>query len=279
MTTASRVVEVLKTDTSYTFNIRAKNSMGKWGPQSDNVSITTQKDTTAPAVLSSITLLLLAGVFNLKWAKPSTLDLRGGGFKIYVYTSDTSASAVLIREVGYTSDSTQIIVGEKSQDASITITAGTTYYFWVTTLDDSGNESAKVATTPTSGAVSAADLTTVPSILSKTTGIDAKVVATTNLYTVPAGKTTIVTSAVIRVTAADTITVAPTLGIGIAAGEDDIIASTLLTGLDAVTKLWRFDVEGIAVIGAAAEIIKLGIDVGATATTMTISIDLIGYLL
>ena len=121
-------------------------------------------------------------------------------------------------------------------------------------------------------------LASYPSILSTTTGIDAKVVATINLYTVPAGKSTIVTSVIIRVTTADTITAVPALGIGIAAGEDDIIASTTLTGLDATTKYWKFDVEGTAKVGAAAEVIKLGIDTGATATTMTIAVDLIGYL-
>ena len=116
-------------------------------------------------------------------------------------------------------------------------------------------------------------------ILSTTTGIDAKIVATTNLYTVPVGNTAIVTGAVIRVTVADTVTVSPTLGIGIAAGEDDIISSTLLTGLNLITEFYKFNVEGIAVVGAATEVIKLGIDTGATATTMTISIDLIGYLI
>jgi hypothetical protein len=130
--------------------------MGVWSDLPTVVTKTTIKDTTTPAVPGAITLLLLSGVFSLKWAKPSTLDLRGGGYKVYVFTSDTPASAVLIREVGYTSDSTEIFIGEKSQDVSITITAGTTYWFWVTTLDASGNESAKVATTPVSGSVSVA---------------------------------------------------------------------------------------------------------------------------
>jgi len=160
MTTATRLNEKLKTNTTYIIRVRAKNSIGQWGDLSDTQFITTDYDTTAPAVLSSITLLMLAGMFQLKWSKPSTLDLRGGGFKIYVYTANTPASAVLIREVGYTADSAVIVIGEKSQDASITITAGTTYYFWVTTLDDSGNESAKVATTPGSGSVSAAGVST-----------------------------------------------------------------------------------------------------------------------
>lgn len=118
-----------------------------------------------------------------------------------------------------------------------------------------------------------------PHILSTTTGINAKTVANTNLYTVPAGKTAIITEAVVRVTAANTITVPPTLGIGIAAGEDDIFAATVLTGLDTTTKVYKFNAANTYVAGAATNIIKLGIDVGATATTMTISIDLIGYLI
>lgn len=151
MANSSRIIDGLKTNTLYSFQVKAKNSMGVWSDLPTAVTRTTLKDTTTPAVLSSITLLMLAGVFQLKWAKPTTLDLRGGGYKVYVYTSNTPASAVLIREVGYTADSTDIFVGEKSQDASITITAGTTYWWWVTTLDCSNNESAKVATTPASG--------------------------------------------------------------------------------------------------------------------------------
>jgi hypothetical protein len=66
---------------------------------------------------------------------------------------------------------------------------------------------------------------------------------------------------------------------GIAAGEDDIFASTYLIGLTATTKVYKFNLAGTYVAGAAAEVIKLGIDTGATATTMTIAIDLLGYLL
>jgi len=151
VTKSSRIIDALKTNTSYSFQVKAKNTVGQWSDLPVAVTRTTLKDTTTPAVLSSITLLMLAGMFHLKWAKPSTLDLRGGGFKIYIFTANTPASAKLIREVGYTADAVNIPIGEKSQDASITITAGVAYWFWVTTLDDSGNESAKVATTPASG--------------------------------------------------------------------------------------------------------------------------------
>jgi len=116
-------------------------------------------------------------------------------------------------------------------------------------------------------------------ILSTTTGINAKTVATTNLYTVPAGKTAIITGVIIRCTVATAVTVVPTLGVGIAAGEADIMPSTALTGLDLTTEFYRYSVEGVVVTGAAAAVIKLGIDTGATATTMTIAVDLIGYLI
>ena len=118
-----------------------------------------------------------------------------------------------------------------------------------------------------------------PVILSATPEIDAKVAVTTNLYTVPAGKICVICSVIIRVTAADTITVVPTLGIGVAAGEDDIISSAPLTGLDSAGEMWKGDVEGTAVTVAAAGVIKLGIDTGATATTMIITVYLVGYLI
>ena len=154
MSKSSRVIDGLKTNTLYSFQVRAKNSVGVWSDLPTAVTLTTSRDTSPPPSLSSITLLLLNGFFQLKWAKPTTLDLRGGGYKVYVWTSNTPASALLIKEIGYTSNSTEIFIGDRTQDGSLTITAGTTYWWWVTTLDASNNESARVATTPASGSVS-----------------------------------------------------------------------------------------------------------------------------
>lgn len=159
MAKSIRIIDGLKTDTLYCFQARAKNVLGIWGDINDPVFHTTIKDTTTPPVLGSATLLLLAGCFQIKWAKPSTLDIRSGGFKIYVHTVDVPVEAKLIREVGYTSDGVEILIGEVTQDVSITITSGTTYYFWVTVLDASGNESPKVATTPGSGSVTSTSST------------------------------------------------------------------------------------------------------------------------
>ena len=113
--------------------------------------------------------------------------------------------------------------------------------------------------------------------LSVTTGIDAKVIATTDLYTVPAGDTVVVTRAEVRCTAATSITVAATAGVGVAAGEDDIFNSQLLNGLITSNKVFKFPVGGVGVIAAAGEVVKLGIDIGATGTSQTFEVDLFGY--
>ena len=118
-----------------------------------------------------------------------------------------------------------------------------------------------------------------PSILSQTTGIDAKSTGTTTLFTVPTGYRGYITEIVFRAT---TVTAfggtVPTLGVGVAAGEADIMPSTALTGFDATNEIYRFSCEGTYVSVAAGSAIKLGIDTGATGTTFTIEVYLIGFL-
>ena len=118
----------------------------------------------------------------------------------------------------------------------------------------------------------------VSNVLSITTGIDAKTTGTTNLYTVPTGKTAVITEAYVRCTSATAITIAGTAGIGVWAGESDMFASQVLTGL---LGLWRFRMidPWFSVVGNSDEVIKLGIDVWAIWTSMTIAVDLIGYLI
>lgn len=127
--------------------------------------------------------------------------------------------------------------------------------------------------------VPASDVTGGVGVLSTTTGIDGKTVGTTNLYTVPGGKTAIITNAIIRITTATGLTGNCKAGIGIAAGETDIFASQALTGFDATTKHFEFIALGTKVNALSTEVIKLGIDVGFTATTATLAVSLIGYLL
>jgi len=85
----------------------------------------------------------------------------------------------------------------------------------------------------------------------------------------------------VALTVADTVTVVGTAGVGVAAGESDMISPVSLTGLTITGKVKQIypDLTDAQVIGQAAEIIKLGIDVGFTATTATLAVDLLGYLL
>ena len=116
-------------------------------------------------------------------------------------------------------------------------------------------------------------------LLARVTGIDFTIVAATNLYTVPTGRKCVVTSAIIRVTSANTISVAAQAGIGIAAGEDDILALVTLTELTAVDKAFRMSPTITFAVGSADNIIKLGVDIGAVATTMLCEVSLFGYLI
>jgi len=115
-------------------------------------------------------------------------------------------------------------------------------------------------------------------ILSSITGVDLKSVGVTTLFTVPTGKTATITQLVVRVTTGTAVTVPPTLGIGVAAGEDDIIVPTTLTGLNLTGEHYVLGNDGISVDATSTQVIKLGVDVGAAATTMTATIDLVGYL-
>lgn len=121
------------------------------------------------------------------------------------------------------------------------------------------------------------DVASGETLLDSVSSIDATADSTTNLYTVPAGQTVVITKVVLRVTAIDTLSVNPIGGVGIAAGEDDIFSPLEITGLTAVGDCWVFDAQAKAVDASASEIIKLGLDTLATATTLTLACDIFGY--
>lgn len=126
------------------------------------------------------------------------------------------------------------------------------------------------------------------SYISRTTGIDAKATGTTNLYTVPAGKSFIFMGAIVRCTAATAITVGPSYGIGVAAGEDDMVGSATYTTFTAADtflhNIGKFNLAGQNAqadpmpVATAAQVIKIGIDTAATGTSMTLAVDIHGYL-
>lgn len=115
-------------------------------------------------------------------------------------------------------------------------------------------------------------------VLSTIIGIDAKTVGVTDLFIVPTNFNAVITGAVIYVTAVSGLITVATGGIGINVTQDDIFAAVAFTGLDAVTKVFMLHSLGIVTLISAGTTIKFGIDIGATGTTQTVRIDLLGYL-
>lgn len=117
-----------------------------------------------------------------------------------------------------------------------------------------------------------------PMLLSTTTGIDGKAIANTALYIVPAGKTAIIVRYVVRVSAATAITTGPAAGIGNVAGTNNISASQAMNVLTSTTSIFIWDVLGQSISTAAAGVIYYNQGTGATGTSETLTIDLMGYL-
>lgn len=141
MSKSSRYIDGLKTNTLYTILVRAHNAKGWSADLSDAVEHTTLYDSSAPSSPGSpgITVITTINRYLLQWAIVSDAS----HYNLYVYTSNTPASAKIIKRI----HGTRCLVdeGEVTEDTSITIAASTTYYFWVTSVDASGNESSKVA--------------------------------------------------------------------------------------------------------------------------------------
>lgn len=145
------------------------------------------------------------------------------------------------------------------------------YYFDFTAIATGTGKKAKWNDLSAGGHVDFTYLATV-------TGIDGKTVGTTTLYTVPSGKTVVVTRVVVRCTAATAITVGPTFGVGIAAGEDDIVTSAAHTAFQVANTFVFCAIKDPAALGLTTNVIKLGIDTAATGTSMTLAVDIAGYL-
>lgn len=116
-------------------------------------------------------------------------------------------------------------------------------------------------------------------ILSSTVGINAKSTGQTTLYTVPAGKTAIITQAVVRCTAASSITNGPTASIGFTStAYSDIYMPENMLALTGTTSIFGYSTVGMSASAVAATAIKFNITSGASGTSQTLSVDLIGYL-
>jgi hypothetical protein len=119
----------------------------------------------------------------------------------------------------------------------------------------------------------------VPIVLATVGSIDGTSTGETLIYTVPVGERCIVTGAVVRLTAVTGFTSVPDAGIGTTGGADDIFASSALTGLDTAQEFFGFSLGGLSNSIAGGVEIDFGIDVAASATTYTLEVQIIGYLL
>ena len=98
------------------------------------------------------------------------------------------------------------------------------------------------------------------------------------IYNQGAGLGLVIVDVVVRLTAASAITVVPTVGVGFnAAGADNVFVPVALTGVTAVNDIWTFASTAKAVYAPGTATLLLGIDTGATGTTMLTSVDVIGY--
>lgn len=116
-------------------------------------------------------------------------------------------------------------------------------------------------------------------ILSTTAGIDGTSAVATTLYTVPSGRKAVITKAIVRCTTGTAITAEGYAGIGTNGNYDNIFSSLQLLGVDATDKGFVFqNVLAGFTIADQNLAIKFEIDTAFTATTTTLAIDLIGYL-
>lgn len=117
-------------------------------------------------------------------------------------------------------------------------------------------------------------LATVDSINLKTAG-------QTPLYTVPAGKSLVVTSLILRTTNVSGFLTPATVRVGITPNFDGFIAATALTNVDTVGEAVNLASVSTLIykVFVAGDVVNLDVTIGATGTTVTGSVDLIGYLL
>ena len=135
---------------AYSAKIRAINKWGRTGSYSTWTNANPTADTEAPGNPGNIVLAIKIGKFEISFLKSAADDVAG--YKIYVWTSNNSASSKIIDDVSHPGHKSTINVGKSTYSGSGDITIGynTPYFFWVTAYDKAGNENAtKSSSNPT----------------------------------------------------------------------------------------------------------------------------------
>jgi hypothetical protein len=114
-----------------------------------------------------------------------------------------------------------------------------------------------------------------PTRISTTSSIDGTIGADTILFTVPVGKTFACLYAVIRLSAVSGLTIVPVVRVKV--GSSTILPSTTLTGLDSTSKAFTINTSGAYSLVGGTSTVVLEVSTPATATTLTLQVDLFGY--
>jgi hypothetical protein len=128
----------VQVDTSVNVRGRHENVRFVRGPYSSTATITVLGDTTAPNQTTGLVATAGAGFVSLAWNASTATDIAEYG--VYRNTSNNFGTSVKVAEVS----------ANRFVDAGLT--AGTTYYYWITAIDRSENEgtaSTVASATPT----------------------------------------------------------------------------------------------------------------------------------
>lgn len=148
---------------SYNVRIQFENIFGVRGAYA-TATATVSGDTTAPAAPTGLAATVGTGkAVSLDWNDNTEADL--GEYGVYRNTTNNSATATKIAET------------LSSRFVDVDVTIGSTYYYWITAIDRSENESAKsagVSATPSTVGQSSVDTTapatpSAPTFVSETT--------------------------------------------------------------------------------------------------------------
>jgi len=219
----------------------------------------------------------LSALLDLRDTNPTILRSNSG--QNLQLIANGNASTIIqtnaVARVTITGDGAITATSPAGQDLTLGARGGSV------ALNDDSNTSLTTTNPTLMGAINELDaaITALESgtedLLATVTGIDATAVAATNLFT--SVGTTIITKVMLLCTADNAVVSVATAGVGIAAGEDDIFPSEQLVGLNTANKVFSFIEAGSRVVALDTEIVKLGIDTGAAATSQTLTAYVFGF--
>jgi hypothetical protein len=143
--TNSTTVRNLDANTTYYWKVAAEDWANNLTDYCADQTLSTTDDTTAPTAPTVTSTSGMFQFFILKWVKNTESDLNG--YIVYVNTTNSTPTKAdgtkIISRTSRYSTNKILRIGEVTETSSggITLTAKTTYYFWLSAIDVAGNES------------------------------------------------------------------------------------------------------------------------------------------